>query len=373
MSAKINHIVVHSLNKEQYKPIEQSQIREAVLDPENEYVQKLVDSLIDVYGTRYNTAQYGVFADGAARGSFPDQFESYAKLNQVTNASFLTVAKEAMNRLYQQASQSPAASGGYIVFADFENQGKRYFLIVMVKEKPGLALSEKLEPAELMMLDLSRVHQGARINFAHLKAFKNATPEEQQELRYLSFITPRSAQETAGYFVTALGCVAGAEASRATDTVLREGKRLFRETKSLHPNREGFEIDLLAYFESQKQSKQPVSLTAVVHLVQKHIPLSAAEEAKTITDDFIAKLNSDECQVPPEFSVHSSTLKRHTHITGKASAWSLAFDRQALGTTQAAQVFYNPEQKTLTVRELPEKMIQQVEAELAEQQGKDKP
>lgn len=37
MSANINHIVVHSLNKEQHKPIEPSQIRQAVLDPKSKF------------------------------------------------------------------------------------------------------------------------------------------------------------------------------------------------------------------------------------------------------------------------------------------------------------------------------------------------
>ena len=60
MPVTINNVMVHRLVKEQHQPIRPSQMRDAVLDRTNENVQKLIHSLVSVYGTRYNTAQYGV-------------------------------------------------------------------------------------------------------------------------------------------------------------------------------------------------------------------------------------------------------------------------------------------------------------------------
>ncbi|KAF0279733.1 hypothetical protein BA897_03315 [Spiribacter roseus] len=337
MPVTINNVVVHRLVKEQHQPIRASQMRDAVLDRTNENVQKLIHSLVAVYGTRYNTAQYGVFDDGAGRGTFPDAFERYAGQAMTNEAEFLALSRMVMGRLYQQARQLSAASGGYMVFADYERDSGRQFLVAMVKAQPGLTLTETLQPEELMALDLDRVHQGARINFRRFADYQAAGPKDRQEIRYLSFVSPRSAQETAGYFVTALGCTAGTTASRSTDNLLRESKKLFRETPQLRSNRENFEQRLLDYLHDKRDERASVRVSEVAHLVQQHIPTEMAEAADEIVEHFVTRLNSEEVQVPPEFPVNAAVLKRHTHITGQSSSWKLSLERGALSTDPAAQ------------------------------------
>jgi nucleoid-associated protein len=53
MRATIHNVIVHRLIKEQHQPIQPSQMRDAVLDRGNEHVQKLIDSLVAIYGTHY--------------------------------------------------------------------------------------------------------------------------------------------------------------------------------------------------------------------------------------------------------------------------------------------------------------------------------
>ena len=77
MPVAIHKVVVHRPVKDQHQPIQQSQMRDAVVGRGNEHIQKLIDSLVAVYGTRYNTAQYGGFNEGPGRGTFPDAFERY--------------------------------------------------------------------------------------------------------------------------------------------------------------------------------------------------------------------------------------------------------------------------------------------------------
>jgi len=369
MPVTLHHVVVHRLVKEQHQPIRRSQLRDAVLDRGNEHVVKLIDSLIAVYGTRYNTAQYGVFDEDSGRGTFPDAFGRYAERAMPAADEFLMLCRVAMDRLYQQASQLSAASGGYMVFADYEREYGRHFLIAMVKARPGLTLTETLQPEELMALDLDRVHQGARINFARFADYQAAGSDERPEIRYLSFVSPRSARETAGYFVTALGCAAGTAASRSTDNLLRESKKLFRETPRLRSNRDSFEQGLLDYLHGKRDDQAPVRVSEVAHLVQQHIPTELADSADAIVERFVTRLNSEEVQVPPEFPVHAATLKRHTHITGQSPSWKLTLERGALGTDLAAQVRYDQDHGTLTLRNLPDSMKAQIEEEIAAKQN----
>ena len=282
---------------------------------------------------------------------------------------FLALSRVAMDRLYQQASHLSAASGGYMVFADYEAEGGgRHYLVAMVKTRPGLTLTDALQPEELMALDLDRVHQGARINFSRFADYQAAEADERQEIRYLSFVSPRSAKETAGYFVTALGCAAGTAASRSTDNLLRESKKLFRETPELRPNRDAFEQGLLDYLHGKRDDQEPVRVSEVAHIVQRHIPTEMADAADEIVERFVTRLNSEEIQIPPEFPVHGATLKRHTHITGQSPSWKLTLERGALGTDPAAQVRYDHEHGTLTLRDLPDAMKAQIEEEIAAKQ-----
>src|SRR3546814_19234867 len=90
----------------------------------------------------------------------------------------------------------------------------------MVKERGGMVLSAALEPTEITEIDLSKLHQAARVNIDRYGAFlapangkaisTQHTSEDGTEKTYLCFInlTPQSA--VAEYFVTALSCEMGA-------------------------------------------------------------------------------------------------------------------------------------------------------------------
>uniref|UniRef100_UPI00260DCF34 nucleoid-associated protein n=1 Tax=uncultured Halomonas sp. TaxID=173971 RepID=UPI00260DCF34 len=133
----LNKVIVHELKKLQHKGIEPSNFRPLVLNNEHPLVLKLVEDVTKIYGNRYNGAHYGTFVDGEGRGTFPDEFDNYTKLDNPTDLNFIKISHIAMYRLYDKASSSPLASGGYILFSDYISEGTRFFLIVMIKKAPG--------------------------------------------------------------------------------------------------------------------------------------------------------------------------------------------------------------------------------------------
>jgi len=361
----INKVVIHALVKEQHKDIQPSQIRPAVLDRKHEAVEKTVCGVVEVYGTRNNSAHYGIFKTGEGRGEFPDKLLDYATLNEPTDVQFLDLTRIAMGRLYDKASANHAASGGYLLFADYSHLQGRYFLIAMIKQKPGIVLTEKLEPAELMQLDLSKLNQAARISFGKLSAYFAAEEDARQELSYLSFVSPSSTKTAAGYFVMALGCSEGAAAAQATKTLVREARKFFDEREDLRPQRESFIRGLLGYLKRKEETKESVRLSEIENVVRRYIPDHLADNAENIAGELIAHLNSEDCSVPVEFPVSSNALKRLTHITGESDSWKMTFDRKSLGTSDAADVYYDNRTQKLVLRNLPEKMRELIEEELA--------
>ncbi|WP_447895458.1 nucleoid-associated protein [Vreelandella sp. GE22] len=362
---EINKVIVHELVKERHQPIENSNYRPLVLDNTHPLVIKLVEGVTKIYGNRYNGAHYGTFVDGDGRGQFPDEFQNYAGKDDPTDLDFIKISHIGMHRLYDKGSVK-AASGGYILFSDLVADDVRYFLVVMIKKTPGMRLSEELSPEELEQLDLSKLHQAARINFSRFGEYEDATVEQKRELNYLSFISPVSSRSASGYFITALGCSEGNTSNQATTNLIRGSRKFFKENDSIKHNKDVFMSSLYTYLHEKLESKEPVKLSEVANIASNYVPHDLGDEAQEIVDAFVAVLNSDELAIPVEFPVSKTSLNRHTHVTAKSPNWKFMFDKVALGTDPASEIFYNKDHGSLTITQLPPEVIQQLDQEVSD-------
>ncbi len=365
----INKVIVHELVKDQHKPISNSNYRPSLLDNTNELVLKLVSEINKIYGNRYNSAHYGIFADGDARGAFPDSFIEYSDLDTPTDLQFLKVSHIAMQRLYDMASTSTASSGGYLLFADFVHEGTRFFIVAMIKKTSGIKLSSELMPEELEQLDLSKLHQAARINFAKICEYEDASEEEKKELNYLSFISAASSESATGYFIKALGCLKGSASKQATQNLIQSSRSFFANDERISDKKRDFMSALFGYLQDSLQSSSPVKLSEVANLATRYIPVELGDDAQEIIDNFVSKLNSDDLSIPPEFPVNKTVLFSSTHVTAKASNWELSFDKLALGIDPASEVYFDNESGTVTITQLPDSVLETLREETADQRA----
>lgn len=360
------HAVVHALVKDQHSPIQPSIIKDETLDSNDEDVVKLVDGVVSAYGSRRNSAHYGVFRDaGEGRGSFPGAFHGYISLERGTSeAEFLELTRVAMDELYGKAESASAASGGYMLFAEYIHQERRFFIAAMVKQKEGLKLDDDLRPEALMQLDLQRLHQAARVNFSKYQEYLAAPEEQRSELVFLSFVSPHPGKGASGYFVTALGCQAGATSKRATDSLLRATATFFRERQDLRKFRHDFRNDLMAYLEQKEGNGEFVKLSEVEAIARNYLPADEPGVQDDLSEELISFLNSEENAIPSEFTASQSVLKQHRQIRYQAPNWQIYFDKSALGTSEAAEIFYDKGEKKLVLRNLPVEMQSVIEDEL---------
>ena len=361
----ISHVIAHELIKEQYKSVEKSNIRQTALDKDNPTVQKLLEGVAKVYGTRMNAAHYGTFKTTHDKGPFPGQYRQYLDEHQDPDV-FIDLTKTVMTELFRLAEAATASTGGYIFFADFTKASERYFLIVMIKKTPGIVVSANLEPEELERLDLDKLSQAARINVGKFLEYLEADDTAKAEINYLSFISPSAAKGAAGYFITALGCSKGSTSSQATKLVITETEKFFRERADWNVNSGKLRRDITDYLREKKESEESARLSDIEEIVRKNIPTEHADSAEDIVEELIRHLNSEDIGVPVEFPVHASTLKKNTHLKGKSSDWNLEFDRDALGRTDAATVYYDNKNKTLTLKNIPDDFLSQIEDQLAQ-------
>lgn len=364
---RINKVVIHELVKEQHQKIKPSNMRKVVLSPSSEPVRKLVIGVASLYGKRNNSAHYGTFLKDGSRGIFPDAFEKFALLERPDDTQFLNLTESAMEALYKKAKDIHAASGGYMLYADYHNTQSRYFLVAMIKQKEGMTLSEHLEPEELTQLDLSRLYQAAKINFGKLSAFFAADEQVRNEINYLSFVSPSASKSAAGYFVTALGCAPGTASARATTTLIRESVDFFRKNERLRPHTQTFKNALLDYLTEKEKTEQSVKLSEIESLARRFFPSEQDEQADHIADEFVTFLNSEEHGVPVEFPVHKQSLFRCKRIQYKSDNWEFSFERNALGDKQGAKVHFDKENNRLILNDLPQAAVKLLEAELDSQ------
>lgn len=364
MPITINYVVIHKLNKEKSEPIKVSDIRETLLPKDNESVITLIENVSKLYGRKNNSAQFGVFESGEARGIFPDCFCDYYENQKTDDDDFHALSVTTMNSLYSKAEGVPFATGGYIVFADYINEkGSRYFLVAMIKQKDGVTISDGLNIESLEYIDDSKLYQAARINFDKYLEYINLPPIEQHDLNYLSFVSPRGTN--AGYFVSALGCKAGAPSAKATKAVVSETVAFFRENKSLAKNSTNVKTDLITYLNEIDSSDKPrtAKLSEVEQIARKYFPADNEEIADKLANELYTKLNSEDVGIPFEFNVNKGALKKITNIKFKGD-FIIDFNKNDLGTSAENKFRYH--NNTLIIKDLPDDLIAQITEQLAE-------
>lgn len=366
MSIQINNVVIHELIKKQHKDIQRPKLKNQVLDPANEIVNSLVLGVSNLYSKKNNSSHYGTFKKTADCGRFPGAWETYSSNKCCSNEDFLTLTFSAMSELQRLAQEQPAASGGYLLFSDYVIENNRFFLIAMLKKKGGILLTEDLVPASLEQVDLNSIHQAARVNFNRYNEFKTSTEEQQQELNYLSFVSPSINVTTAGYFISAIGCSKGTASAKATKNLIEEATAFFRNRTELKKDRLKFKGELINYLNEQASNGVSVKLNDVENIARKYFPKDIDGSIDKLATELIEHLNSEDIGVPVEFPPNKSEIKRHTHVKYSSDNWQLLFDRNSLGISANAELRYVASNGQLVINNLPHELRAIIESELKE-------
>ena len=357
MSVNLTFSVIHQLVKEPRERLMPSVIVEDVLDCSLDTVDTLVKDVIKLYGTRDNNAVFGTFGSADEVGAFPRHFETFLNENH-TAESFLSLTKNAMRSLEIKSRDVNFASGGYLLFSLYETGGQQFLIVAMIKQKEGLQLDENLVPIGIIELDLNKLHQAAKINFSKYAQYQNAGEEEQQELSYLSFVSPKSNQSASGYFIKALGCSKGIAASTATSGFISGITSFFQSKNELRESKSEAKKDVITYLRGCISEDRQATIGDVVGSVRPCYPSSYDEEDKVVLDnELTALLNSDEYQVPSAFVVHESTVNKKARIKVKSDNWQAQLEKSALGVTSDAEIHFDRENRKLTFNRLSNEAI----------------
>ncbi|OOF01924.1 nucleoid-associated protein [Salinivibrio sp. MA607] len=362
MSLLIKQVIIHELVKAQHKTTAQTNLRDTNLNKDDANVIKLVSGVSDLYGKKNNSAQYGVFTTKQSSGIFPIKFDSFAKKSTRTEGDFLSLSTDAMTELERMVKDNSPATGGYILFADYESDGIEYLLIAMLKDRAGIKITDDLKIEELDHIELNHLHQAARISLNKYINYQSATAVQRQEMNYLSFVSPANNKTAAGYFITALGCSKGTASTEATRTVIKEVQLFFR-AKNMKPEGRKVKSQVTDYLLKCAENKKPATLKEIDKIARHYFP---ANEADELSDELFAHLNGSSCEIPTEFSSSKSEAKKYKYFKHQDANWTLEFDRNSLGVRSNSEIKYDKASKSLTITNLSADLRTQLEEDLRE-------
>jgi nucleoid-associated protein len=365
----IKHVIVHELIKDSGKDFDYSNpynLRNTELDKKNQIVNKLVEDVIKLYGSRGNTAHYGVFKKDVDRGPIPDAFDGYYSLPKFSSTEFIALSKSIMKQLFESVKGQTWPSGGYIVFTDYLANGIRFLLVTMIKKKGGMRISAALEPEEMVHLDLSNINQAAKINFHLYNQYLSADETARTELTYLSFVSKTKGQSASAYFISALGCDKGIASSAATRALPREARNYFKNTTESKPFAEGFRNKVIRYLDDTNQSDQPARLSDIADIAAAQLTSLDEEKRNEIVEGFMQHLNSENMRIPSEFIINKPTLDKIKNVSHKDKLFSFNFDKELLGETNDAMVYYDEKNGSLSFNKLPAEAKAKIEAAIKE-------
>lgn len=370
MSFEIHHAVIHGFTKESNtNEVTDVVKKNTVLDCELPAVVSLVKGVNSLLGKPGNILSYGQFGDDMRQGKFPSGFDAYIG-NATTEKKFLKLSHMALDELVNEARQENFATGGNLLIAYYSSDGRPFFLVAMIKQRGGIQLDANFVPVEIVEVDLSKVHQAARINlnrYAEVKSLPAASDEDgdSEDRTYLSFVgAQRAAGQAAGYFIKALGCTKGIASSRATQNAIEAVKEFFNRPE-LKKHRVTARNAVAAYLQEKLQSGHNAVLTEIAHAATACL----AGTQEEVVEDLKGYLNNEKSKVPAVFAVHGGTLKKNTRIKAEGPSWSVQFDRSSLGKTQNSTVFFNEANKSLTFNNIDEKTMKEISDELALRNG----
>ncbi|HAU5566855.1 TPA: nucleoid-associated protein [Serratia fonticola] len=365
----IKHVIVHELLKESGEDFDYSKpynLRETELNKDNMIVSRLVENVITLYGSRGNTAHYGVFKTDENKGPIPELFNAYYTLDTYDSTQFISFTKAIMRQLFHAAKGQTWPSGGYIVFTDYISLGVRFLLITMIKKKGGMRISAALEPEEMAHLDLSNINQAAKINFHLYSEYIKSEEIEKTELSFLSFVSKNKGQSASAYFISALGCDKGIASTGATRALPREARNFFKSIDALKDTAESFRNKVIRYLNDTCEAKNPAKLADIADLASVHLNFLDEDIKNQVVENFMQHLNNEKNRIPAEFIINKPTLDKIKNVTYKDKLFSFNFDKELLGETNDAKIFYDEKNNSLVFNNLPAEAKNKIELAIKE-------
>ncbi|TQV77343.1 hypothetical protein FLL45_05205 [Aliikangiella marina] len=306
----LKSLIFHKIVTVQYDPKVSIDAREETIPLPDPKADKLVSEIIKSYREESHLA-YAGFSENEW---FPTKLLEYEN----DNIDFYKLSVDGLKKLSGLMRHTPASTGGYLTFAHYKIDGNNFFMIILIKDKEGIGITNNLELEDVHSLDLDKLHFAARINVDRWLATK-----DDKTIRHISFLKGKGRNdEVVGYFKLFLGIDEEGyiDPARHTNELVNSIKnycsKFDNEEEAINVRRRAHD-----YTQSQLEKGKAITLAEISNLLNPEDP-----------NEFIKYIADNEIEIPGEFKPTERNLKKLVkyRIKGENSDYTLSFEQSAI-------------------------------------------
>ncbi|QAB14431.1 nucleoid-associated protein [Hydrogenovibrio thermophilus] len=333
---QINHAIVHKLQKELHQ---ESNVlpRQTPLEV-NENLEQLVGYIITLYNEKTGRG-YGKFYSDNVSYPFSKLLSDFQ--SEEVDTDFIAFTFSAMDLLKSRIDGEGLATGGYILFIEYEHRQSKIVLVVSLKDKDGFIFDDNLDLDNQPHIDLEHLHEMARIDTTkwHLG----------NEGRYLSFAKKRQNADRSfsRYFREFIGCDEFEEENQLTQEVVSACKAYAK----FGPLSEERKLEILEITHNYMEEIYKSNGVFKVH------DLATRLDPET-PDRFTSYMYAQEIELSDGFKPNKSAYRGLKRRTIRDGTIALSFNASDLGKS----VTHTEGEEFIRVKLSPEKIKELTEA-----------
>jgi len=303
---ELQDIIFHKVETKQHKTPVLIIPRKDVLPLPDMRADALINSVLTSYDKESSLAYAGFIENS----TFP------IRLNKLLaeDLNFYDFTVEVLKQLRQEMLKVPASTGGYLTIAYYKADGEDKLLLLLLKDKEGIGISEALELEEVHTLNLDKLHVAATVNITSWKNGKE---------RYISFLKGNSRdKEVVGYFKGLVNIDEDMYTDPAKHT--RDLVNVIKNycNDKLSDVEAGDARKRVHVFSLDKADKeQNITLDEIANLLSPSSP-----------HDFIDYVRSKKIEIPGEFKPLAKKLQGlvRYRVKGETTDYTLSFEHSAI-------------------------------------------
>ncbi len=239
-------------------------------------------------------------------------------------------------------------NGGYVVFAHYELFSSNFLFVVILHNQAALVVDEQLQLNKTEYLDTSSLYLATRIDLSEWQgSSEEKGSSDENSNRYISMLIARDGKKINDYFREFIGFNETVDSKKETGKLLGAFSG-FCERSKLEPEvKDELKKKAVDYCSQQAQSGENVQVKDFSNYVSE-----MAEE------DFYRYLESEKVELDNEITPDRGLLRKFNKLSGRSGNLSITFPASLLNQS----VFYDSESDTLTIKNLPKSLREQIMA-----------
>lgn len=304
---KIHNVIIHKLISEQHK-------KEVVIFPRNTEIalpNANAATLLNSINISYVKDTDIAYAGFDETKWFPKQFAQLIN----DEIDFYNFTVSGLGKLKEIMELVPPATGGYLVFYYYADDQSDYLMVILLKDKTGIIIDDKLDIVPIQNLDLDKLHFAAKINITRF-----ISKDERNKRNHISFLKGKNRTYVVDYFKNFLGIDEKKyfDPHRSNLDFVNLIKD-FADTKDSINQRNDIIDKAHNYAKTQIEINEPISLSYLANLTSPENP-----------EEFLTFMRNKKLELPGEFSGEAKVLNKLVRYHSRTKNYSITFYKQAV-------------------------------------------